>query len=286
MGKAGGALPVQAQEEATILPQLNAPLSGSFISISLQDEWNQLMASRPPGHPEERVHRGSPHFLRTLAPQPGGLTSPSVPQVGEDGGTGGGPPAPGCLRGRLQRQGLCTSLLPQQRSPQSIRRPIPPHHPSQAGLSRHPQPGPAPARTPAPSPTKLGPVPHTQDPPLSPLSGCGNGDSRSKTAPKPVLRPMPQPGPSPAGPSLLPLSGPGGQRPAQLQQVTAIQGEAGHLQVRRTRRAPPSTCVRCVSSSLRQALEQACPALVPRRGIEARTSGWLGPVCRVARIRS
>lgn len=88
MGKAGGALPVQAQEEATILPQLNAPLSGSFISISLQDEWNQLMASRPPGHPEERVHRGSPHFLRTLAPQPGGLTSLSVPKLARMGALG------------------------------------------------------------------------------------------------------------------------------------------------------------------------------------------------------
>lgn len=78
MDRAGGGLPLQAQEEASILPQLNAPLSGSFISISLWDEWDRLMASRPPGHPEERAHGGSPRFLPTLAPRPGGLTSPSL----------------------------------------------------------------------------------------------------------------------------------------------------------------------------------------------------------------
>lgn len=126
MGKAGGGLPLQAQEEAAILPQLNAPLSGSLISIPFQDEWSRLTASGQPGHPGERVHgEGAPGPFPPWCPSlQAVITSSLCPKLAGMGVLGEALPGLGlpsqCVCGGGSPFGggeLCTSPLLQQRSP-------------------------------------------------------------------------------------------------------------------------------------------------------------------------
>lgn len=109
-------------ERGRLLPQLNAPLSGSLISISLRDEWNQLMASVGAAWPPRRegAGRGGSGPFPTPAPQPrAAVTSsslhPTLAGVGR------------CWAFQVRgvspfgEGGLCTSRLLQQRAPQSSR---------------------------------------------------------------------------------------------------------------------------------------------------------------------